>query len=301
MVTVAPEGEDYYALNPAVRRISINLARPSYNMLDGLAQNVKRISALRRALLTWGPDVAIAMMDTACVTLSAAAQGLPRTVKLGSIRSHPAVRPGKAIWNGIEAVALGQLQAIVAQTKTTATWLAANTASRKIEVIPNPIDLPLAESGPRIKPDVFLNSDRRMMLAAGRLAPEKGFNSLIEAYASILQKHPNWNLAIVGEGSERQKLQSLIDAKGITSRVHMPGWAGNMADWYARADLYVMTSSFEGFPEHSRRGAGARYTSRQLRLRCRAPRYHSPWTRRPACARRERAGSKRSRGHLGQR
>ena len=86
------------------------------------------------------------------------------------------------------------------------------------------------------------------MLAAGRLAPEKGFNSLIEAYASILQKHPNWNLAIVGEGSERQKLQSLIDAKGITSRVHMPGWAGNMADWYARADLYVMTSSFEGFP-----------------------------------------------------
>ena len=45
VVTVAPEGEDYYALNPAVRRTSINLARPSYNMLDAPA---RMSSAYRR-------------------------------------------------------------------------------------------------------------------------------------------------------------------------------------------------------------------------------------------------------------
>ena len=247
IVTLAPES-NVYPLHPAIRQTTLNMAGSSPNMAYGLAQNFRRARALRRAIDAFRPDIAIAVMSTACVTLAAAAMGLTNTVSIGSIRSHPESRPTKPVWKALELIALGQLHAVVAQTQTTAAWLAAHSNARRIEVIPNPIRLPLLESGPRIKPDEFLKDNQKVLLAAGRLVPEKGFDFLVQAYALIAGKYQDWDLAIVGDGPERENLQLQIGSLGMCSRIHMPGWVGNTGDWYQRANLYVMTSRFEGFP-----------------------------------------------------
>ncbi len=248
IVTLAPTANDYYALEPAIRRRVIGLARPSRDLVEGFWQNIKRVRALRQVLLDVRPDIAVAMMSSACVTLAAAAWGLSGVMAMGSIRSHPAIRPTKPVWKRVESIGLGQLKAIVAQTQTTAAWLARNTASRRIEVIPNPINWPLPEGEPSLDPDATCPRDRKVLLAAGRLVPEKGYRLLIQAYVSIAGNHPDWDLAIIGEGPERVDLQSHISASRMGARIFMPGWAGNTAEWYKRADLYAMTSRFEGFP-----------------------------------------------------
>ncbi len=248
IVTLAPITGDAYALHPSILRISLNLTAPSRNIIDGLSRNLKRVRALRRALLDIKPDIAIGMMSSACVTLALAARGLTNIVPAGSVRVHPPSTPAKAIWKGIESVAYGQLSAIVALTQVTAAWLTANTNSRRVHVIPNPIQWPLPDSEPRIAPDAICKAGRKILLAVGRLDPQKGFDLLICAFANLAQHHPDWDLAIVGEGTERQRLQSEITARGMCSQVFLPGWAGNLADWYERADLYVMSSRFEGFP-----------------------------------------------------
>ncbi len=247
-MTLTPTTKDYYELDPAVRRKGMDLARPSRGLVDGVSQNIKRVRAVRQSLLDVKPDVAVAMMDTACVTLAGAAWGLTGVVAVGSIRSHPAIRPTKRVWKRIESIAFGQLTAIVSQTQTTAAWLASNTTSKRIEVIPNPISWPLPEGKPRLDPGATCRRNRKILLAAGRLVPEKGYRLLVQAYASIAEKHPDWDLAIVGDGPERADLQSQISSIGMSARILIPGWAGNMAEWYERADLYVMTSRFEGFP-----------------------------------------------------
>ena len=43
-------------------------------------------------------------------------------------------------------------------------------------------------------------------------------------------------------------LQQVATKAGLAGRIHLPGRVGNVGDWYARADLYAMTSRFEGFP-----------------------------------------------------
>ena len=53
---------------------------------------------------------------------------------------------------------------------------------------------------------------------------------------------------IVGEGPERESLESKRQRLGLSDRFYLPGRAGNPGDWYARADLFVMSSHFEGFP-----------------------------------------------------
>ena len=89
---------------------------------------------------------------------------------------------------------------------------------------------------------------RSIVLAAGRLVPQKGFDRLIEAFANIHGDHPNWDLVILGAGPDRQVLEIQRDKLGLNGRVFLPGRAGNVADWYGRASIFAMASLFEGFP-----------------------------------------------------
>ena len=170
----------------AIRRMVIGLARPSHDLVEGLSQNIKRVRALRLTLLDVKPDIAVAMMSSACVTLAAAAWGLPGVLAIGSIRSHPAIRPTKPVWKRMELIGLGQLTAIVAQTQTTAAWLARNTSSHRIEVIPNPINWPLPEGEPRLDPDATCQRIGKYFLLRGGSFPKKD----IACFSMLLPQLP---------------------------------------------------------------------------------------------------------------
>lgn len=87
---------------------------------------------------------------------------------------------------------------------------------------------------------------RHYLLGVGRLHPDKGFDVLIDAYARLAGRFPDWDLLILGEGDERARLAAQAEAAGLAGRVYMPGRGGNVADWYESADLYVLSSRFEG-------------------------------------------------------
>ena len=87
-----------------------------------------------------------------------------------------------------------------------------------------------------------------MLLAVGRLKKEKGFDWLLEAFTALARKYYDWTLAILGEGPERRALETQVQAARLDGRVFLPGRAGNVGEWYERADLDVMSSRFEGFP-----------------------------------------------------
>lgn len=84
-------------------------------------------------------------------------------------------------------------------------------------------------------------------IAAGRLHHQKGFDRLIESLAQL--QHPyNWKLTILGEGAERLRLEALIEEKGLTGKVSLPGLVENPWPQYAAADCFLMPSRWEGLP-----------------------------------------------------
>lgn len=120
------------------------------------------------------------------------------------------------------------------------------TGGINIKILHNPINLDGAD-----KQDQELslfNSSRKYIVAAGRLIPEKGYDILIKAYHKISAKYGDVDLLILGEGRERTALQVLVNLLVMDDRVIMPGRVDNIYPYFKNAELCVISSRIEGFP-----------------------------------------------------
>lgn len=118
---------------------------------------------------------------------------------------------------------------------------------KKIHVIHNPIrtrDIQL-KSQEKLSNEELENTS--YILSVGRLVPQKAFDVLIKAWAPIYHDH-KIDLVILGEGSEREKLENLSKELGVSNHLHLPGFEENPFSYMASARLYVLSSYFEGLP-----------------------------------------------------
>lgn len=84
--------------------------------------------------------------------------------------------------------------------------------------------------------------------AAGRLVVEKDYETLIRGFHIFSQKHPGVILTIYGEGTERRKLEDLVEQLHLQEKVKMPGLCRDVINKMCQADVFIMTSKFEGMP-----------------------------------------------------
>lgn len=248
VVTLQRADDDFYRLDAQVRRIALNLSAGSGNVVAALLHNLRRVLALRRILRQLRPAVAVSLMSTPNVLLALAASGLPHLATIGSERDYPPHAPLGLIWTRLRKTTYGRLTAVVALTYECAHWIKNNSSARRVVVIPNATVWPLPDHPPRIALETVTHPERKVLLAVGRLNRVKNFAALIDTFAQLAGRHSDWDLVMLGEGPERCALQSTVQERGLTGRVFMPGITGNMSEWYRRADLYVMTSLSEGFP-----------------------------------------------------
>ena len=85
----------------------------------------------------------------------------------------------------------------------------------------------------------------KIILAAGRLVGEKGFDVALRAFARL--DDPAARLVIVGEGEDRAKLTALAQELGIADRVRLPGYVPDIRPWLETARAFLLTSYYEGY------------------------------------------------------
>lgn len=88
--------------------------------------------------------------------------------------------------------------------------------------------------------------DSKQVIAAGRYMPQKGFDMLIDAWAIVANKHPDWTLRIYGEGF-RDELQKQINRLQIHDSCLLEHNIPNISDKYIESSIFVLSSRFEGF------------------------------------------------------
>jgi len=121
--------------------------------------------------------------------------------------------------------------------------------------MPNPVDIhefaPCDEAERRrLRSSAGLSTDSPVILYVGRLAPEKDLSSLIDAFASVMRRHPAAMLVLIGEGPERSALSDQVTRLGLTGRVQFIGQVKSIEvrKWLQLSDTFALVSSLEGFP-----------------------------------------------------
>ena len=85
------------------------------------------------------------------------------------------------------------------------------------------------------------------IVGVGKLKKVKGFDILIKSFKLIIERGFDWNLVILGDGELRDELESLINELSISDHVQLLGFKENPYSYMAKADLFVLSSYFEGF------------------------------------------------------
>lgn len=118
----------------------------------------------------------------------------------------------------------------------------------KIEVIYNPLDLKnIYKASTEQLESKFIEDNLPYVIAMGRLIWQKGFDILIKTFSRVLREFDS-RLLILGEGPEREALEKLCKDLRIADNVHLIGFQKNPYKFLSKADVFVLSSYYEGLP-----------------------------------------------------
>ncbi len=122
-------------------------------------------------------------------------------------------------------------------------------AQNNLVTIYNPvIDEIYAEKQQATVEHRFFQPEHKVILAVGRLTEAKNFGFLIRSFHALHQYHPETRLIILGEGELRAEFESLIQQLGLAGVVDLPGFDPNPYAYFKYAELFVLSSNWEGLP-----------------------------------------------------
>ncbi|TWA57126.1 glycosyltransferase involved in cell wall biosynthesis [Sinorhizobium medicae] len=231
-----PHARPYYEFDPRIAIERLGLPPQQGGKIRAGLLVLRRIYRLRSAIRHSQPDFVLSFLTRTNVLTLLATIGLPVPVVV-SERNNPALQPFGVFWKWIQRRLYPRAFGLVTMTRGALDYFPEKMRSRGW-VIANAVDLPGEWQKRR---------GNNILTAVGRLTRQKGFDLLIEAFARIASRHPEWKLVIWGEGDDRKSLEALRDALDMTDRVEMPGVTQRPGVWVETADVFVLSSRYEGW------------------------------------------------------
>ncbi|UPV76636.1 glycosyltransferase (plasmid) [Halorussus limi] len=243
------EGELWSAVDENVARIDLNTPRIP---IVGSGAAMPRI---QRYLSSNRPTALISAMAYANVSalIASALTRMPNRVVVTE-HTTAGMQTGRKdrIVNRVATRLYPLADAVVAVSEGVARDLADSSPVKReaIKCIPNPIvSEKLIRRSFEDLDNRWLSADEKtVVLSAGRLEPEKDYETLIRAFERISDEHDNARLVVLGNGSEKRQLESLTRELGVNDRVAFPGYVSNPYSWMRNADAFALSSRFEGLP-----------------------------------------------------
>ena len=223
--------EMFYKLDPRIQVIE-----PSFRKKSNLSYAFFLFPFVRRKIKSIHPDVVLSFGERYNSYVLLASLGLPYPVYI-SDRSSPNKSLSRFnLWMSKQLYK--RAAGIVAQTSKAAELLSRrlNGAQANIRVIPNPLREIVRADYPK----------KNQIVALGRMVREKRYDRLLEIMS--LMKDQSWKLLIVGDGSLRPQVESLIIEYGLQDRVVLAGQQKEVDQYLEESKIYVLSSDIEGYP-----------------------------------------------------
>ena len=237
VITTWRNEEDFF-LEPGIERIVLREEDSRCKSSSTIIRNVYLIRNIRKILVARKIDFLISFMGEPNIRNILAARRTS-TKSIISVRTDPARAYSGFIGKLIAKRFLPKADGAVFQTKQQMAWFPDQLQKKSI-VIPNPVN------------ENFYSVKRKpvkhRIVTCGRLNAVKNHPMLIEATALLRERYPDIQLFIYGDGECREQIEALIVEKQLSSVVYMMGQTSDVAKALSSADLFVLSSDYEGMP-----------------------------------------------------
>lgn len=245
LITDANEDTDFYKVPLGVERIALGTMKNSKNLVEAVGNNFERISVIRKAVKFSQPDVVMSHLTEYNILTVLAMLGTNYPVLITEHCDPNLISYGK-LWEMLRRVVYpfaSRLVSVSQGVENYFTWL----PKAKKTAIYNPFFVSPSYDA---KAEIPLGVDpkRKWIMSMGRLTEQKGFDILLEAFATVASRHRDWQLIILGEGELHHELQQLVIKLDLAEQVTLPGRVKNPFPLLRQAQFFVMSSRFEGFP-----------------------------------------------------
>lgn len=165
----------------------------------------------------------------------------------GPLRRALRRRAYRAVIDRCDAVVT--VSAAVRDSLVAALDLPARAADRLV-VVPNGVAVPPPREGVReaVRRELDVPADEPLLLGAGRLTAQKNFGDLVDLAAGLRDRGVAANTIIAGEGEDRPALEARVVERGLAGRVRLLGVRDDLDRLLQAADLFVLSSRWEGLP-----------------------------------------------------
>lgn len=214
-----------------------NVKRYAYDQSSGgVLGKIKKIASIRKATIKFKPDVAVSFLSmTNVMTIIALSfTGIPLII---SERNDPDKASNKE--KKLSKCFYRYASAVVVQTDDIKKKIS-RIFKKEIAIIPNPLqnfDYEKTE---------YINSKK--IVAVGRINEQKNYPMMLRAFKLFLKEHEGYNLHIYGTGDKISQYENLAKELGILDNVHFLGNKQDPLLYELDAEMYIMTSDFEGMP-----------------------------------------------------
>lgn len=200
---------------------------------------VTRYKDIKRKLQEIKPDVTVNFWFQSAYMTALMKKSITGKV-IYSERGDPGDKEYSGMLRVIRSLTLPRIDGFVFQSKEAQSYFNKKVRDRSV-VIPNAVFVK-AEDYPEVK------ERRKAIVTVGRLRPQKNQKLLIDAFALIADKIPEYTLEIYGDGELRDELQIQIDSLGLTNRAFLKGTSKEIHKLIYDASLFVLSSNYEGLP-----------------------------------------------------
>ena len=236
----SPKNTPFYDLSAKVKLIQLDLLGATHKVFKPFLI-LNQIFSVLKTVLKIKPKALIAFLDIS-IFIALIIKPFLKTKVIVSERNNPFLNETNAIIKYINHFLYRTADQLILQTKEIVPFFPQHL-HRKITVIPNPVLKSAVE-----KLEYDSDKNEFTMISVGRLKKQKGYDFLIKAFSSLGEVSRNWSLTIIGEGVERSALESLCKSMRLGTKVRLIGNKHNPENMMKDADIYILSSRFEGFP-----------------------------------------------------
>lgn len=209
-------------------------------LLSSVSSALRSLLIIRRHVRSHPDAVALAFLPGSAIVTLIATIGLPNPV-IPCERNDPGRQRFSLLVRGLRKLLYRRAAAITVNSPAAVQAFRTMLADRiPVHIVANPL--------PEWSGTAQHLEREQLIVAVGRLVPQKRHDDTIRAFAALVDERSGWRLDLIGDGPERERLETLVRDLGVAEAVQFHGFVPHVASHLQRARVFVLASEYEGTP-----------------------------------------------------